>query len=89
MIRLSRCWTRCGKSPVEVHHAVTRSRGGSGLDAVGSTEHLIALCRYHHSMVDNYGFPSGLIKQGFAVRGVYYGPDENMKEHNAFRRSNA
>ena len=45
-------WTRCGKSPVEVHHALTRARGGTILDKAGESYHLICLCKEHHRGAD-------------------------------------
>lgn len=84
MVRLRRAWTRCGRAPVEVHHALTRARGGGVLDEEGESEHLIALCRQHHSMVDLYGVESGLMIQGYAYRdgaeAVYEGSNEWLRE---------
>lgn len=82
MVALPRSWARCGRSPVDDHHALPRSRGGSLLDEVGEMYHHIALCRFHHSQVDEYGFDSGLLIAGYAYRDgtriVYQGPDEHL-----------
>ena len=82
MIRLPRTWTRCGRAPVEDHHALTRARGGDLLDTVGETYHHIACCPRHHRMVDDAGPESGLMIQGYAWldggRIVYEGPDEYL-----------
>lgn len=84
MIRLPRTWTRCGKSPVEDHHMLTRARGGLVLDEVGETYHHLALCPYHHRMVDDAGVGSGLIIKGTvrseAGRPVYFGPDGYLSQ---------
>lgn len=77
-------WTRCGKSGVEVHHLLTRSRGGRVLDSIMETYHLLALCPNHHRMVDDMGFESGLLIQGsVTMEGsevVYTGPDEYLSD---------
>lgn len=82
MVRLPRTWARCGRGPVEDHHALTRARGGGLLDTVGETYHHIALCPRHHRMVDDAGPGSGLMIQGYAWedggRIVYSGPDEYL-----------
>lgn len=84
MIELPRAWTRCGRHPVEVHHALTRARGGGLLDQLGETYHLIALCPFHHRLVDDMGSESGLMIDGYMVRDglniVYVGPDEYLTE---------
>ena len=83
MIKVGRVWTRCGRSPVQDHHLLTRARGGSVLDAVGETYHHLACCPYHHAMVDDLGFESGLLIAGSAYHSasdkvVYVGPDEYL-----------
>lgn len=82
MVALPRTWTRCGKAPVEDHHALTRARGGDLLDTVGEIYHHIALCPKHHRMVDDAGHRSGLMIQGYAYLDggviVYQGPDEYL-----------
>lgn len=79
MVRLQRAWVRCGKSPVDDHHVLPRGRGGSILDELGEIYHHLALCRAHHTEVDNHGATSGLIIEGYAYRDgayvVYVGPD--------------
>lgn len=84
MVALTRAWARCGRSPVDDHHALPRSRGGSLLDEVGELYHHIALCRWHHSQVDEYGADSGLLIQGSVYRDgtrlVYKGPDEYLSK---------
>lgn len=52
------------------------------LDSVGETYHHLALCPRHHRMVDDMGFDSGLVLQGYAYtengRVIYSGPDEYL-----------
>jgi hypothetical protein len=83
MVALPRTWARCGKGPVEVHHALTRARGGALLDSVGETHHLIALCSTHHREVDDHGHTSGLMIQGSVYRDglhlIYEGPDAYLR----------
>lgn len=83
MVELPRTWTRCGKRNIEVHHALTRARGGDLLDLVGETYHLIALCQPHHREVDDHGHESGLMIQGSVYRDgiflVYEGPDAYLR----------
>lgn len=75
--------TRCGLPTTEVHHRLTRSRGGNALDAVGETYHLICICRSHHNWVhQNIGqaTQTGLYLLGQAWlagdgQAVYRGPD--------------
>jgi hypothetical protein len=71
-------WSRCGGRPVEVHHVLPRSRGGTILDAVGETYHLIATCNRCHTeahtgqmMIDGY-------VTGKTGRPVYHGTDEYL-----------
>lgn len=69
-------WTRCFKGPVEVHHRLTRARGGAILDQLGEIHHLIALCPTHHRMADGaQAYNMGLLLDGYMVRdgsAVYY-----------------
>ena len=84
MIKVKDTWTRCGRSPVEDHHLLTRARGGTVLDALGETYHHLACCPYHHRMVDDLGFDSGLLIQGSAYRNgnvvSYVGPDRYLSQ---------
>lgn len=78
-------WTRCGKGPVEVHHALTRSRGGKILDEEGEIYHLIALCPEHHRMADGEAAYEGdLLIDGYMTReqgrAVYHGTDEYLSK---------
>lgn len=54
------------------------------MDEVGETYHHLALCHRHHRMVDDMGFDSGLLLQGYATTQngvvVYTGPDEYLSQ---------
>lgn len=82
-------WTRCFRAPVEVHHALTRSRGGLILDDHGECAHLLALCRMHHRMAHGPGgHDMGLMINGYVTTGadgvpVYQGQDERLRRYNA------
>lgn len=86
MIELPRCWTRCGRGPVDVHHALKRSRGGHLLDPY-EIYHLIALCRRHHKQAEEENeWEAGLIIPGYVItdkitgRPVYTGSDPYLSE---------
>ena len=73
--------TRCGLSPVEIHHRLLRSRGGLILDDAGEDYHLLALCRKHHKHAheDPYSTEAGLMITGYVItrngRPLYTGQD--------------
>lgn len=74
-------WARCWQKPVEIHHLLTRARGGHILDRVGEIHHLICLCYQHHSMSDGQEaydgdlLIDGYVKTGKNGRPVYQGTD--------------
>lgn len=78
-------WTRCFTAPVEVHHALTRARGGDLLDRAGETVHLYALCLRHHQDAHRDGYTNGLMLQGYVSldsatgRVFYSGPDPYLQ----------
>lgn len=77
-------WTRCFKNPVEVHHMLTRSRGGLILDELNETHHLIALCPDHHRVAHAPGgHAAGLMIDGYMVRDgahhYYEGSDSYLR----------
>mgnify|MGYP003329687016 CR=1 FL=1 len=88
MIWVDTVWTRCGISPVEVHHLLKRSQGGNALDEAGETYHLIALCNKHHkdAHTSGTGYESEMMIAGEAIwdslldRPVYRGPDEVLSK---------
>lgn len=78
-------WTRCGKRDVEVHHALTRARGGAILDSIGESYHLMVLCQEHHRGADGgEAYDGALLIDGYVVTEdgvpVYYGSDTYLKE---------
>jgi hypothetical protein len=81
----SAVWTRCGMPNVEVHHALTRSRGGGILDEVGEDYHLIVLCPGCHRQAEGASaYEGGLLLSGYVSWNssrtwpVYDGPDEYL-----------
>jgi len=78
-------WTRCGKKDIEVHHALTRGRGGAILDEMGESLHLIVLCREHHRAADGEeAYEGDLLIDGWVERAngrvVYHGSNPELKE---------
>lgn len=79
-------YTRCWKRPVEIHHLLTRARGGNILDQAGETYHLICLCPEHHAMSDGGdAYAGGLLIDGYVTtnkhgRPVYQGSDKELSE---------
>lgn len=84
MIDLERIWTRCGKRDIELHHRLTRARGGAVLDAVGETYHLMHLCHSCHMRAhdQHQAFDNGLLISGSMTSGlngpVYVGDDQYL-----------
>jgi hypothetical protein len=74
-------WMRCGKNPVELHHRITRARGGLILDRAGEIDHLMLLCRKHHAVAHDHAraFLNGLLMEGSVIevdgKPQYRGPD--------------
>jgi len=73
--------------PIEVHHLLTRARGGTLLDRVGEDYHLIALCRDCHARCDGEdAYMNRLLIEGYVSwdkahhMPVYLGPDEYLTE---------
>jgi len=87
MVQIGSAWTRCFRTPVEVHHMLTRSRGGKILDAHGETAHLLALCNQHHREAHSPGgHDSGLMIDGYVTTGpdgrpVYEGSDRRLARY--------
>ena len=85
MILVGTTWSRCWMTPVEVHHMITRARGGAALDRAGETYHLIALCpRCHRASDGGEAYEGGLLIEGSVIwdrarsRPVYTGPDDYL-----------
>lgn len=84
-------YTRCWKSPIEIHHLLTRARGGGVLDQVGESYHLIALCPECHARSDGGdAYMGGLLIDGYAAMSSgkveYYGTDQYLSEKYPGRR---
>lgn len=79
-------YARCWAKPVEVHHLLTRARGGGILDQAGETYHLICLCNKHHQMSDGGdAYEGGLLIDGYVMTGprgrpIYHGSDIELTE---------
>lgn len=89
-IQRSGVWTRCGRRGADLHHRLTRARGGLILDKAGETYHLMYLCRQHHSVAHDQGsaFESGLLLEGYVLPGpIYTGPDEYLSRKYGQRES--
>ena len=85
MIKVGRTWSRCWASPIEIHHMLTRGRGGGVLDEVEESYHLIALCAKCHWGADGAPAYAGkLLIDGYVVwnhsrtRPVYVGTDSYL-----------
>lgn len=78
-------WARCWKGPIEVHHMLTRARGGAILDRVGEIYHLIALCPDCHRASDgDMAYAGDLLIDGYVTtnkegRPVYHGSDSYLR----------
>jgi hypothetical protein len=72
--------------PIEVHHMLTRGRGGGVLDSFNETYHLIALCPDCHRRSDGgEAYAGGLLIDGYVTTGsngkpVYKGTDPYLSE---------
>jgi hypothetical protein len=77
----------CGKEPADLHHKVTRARGGKILDDAGETYHHLYLCREHHNVAHSEpAFDNGLLIMGYVTthldgKPLYQGPDSYLSEH--------
>jgi hypothetical protein len=74
----------CGAEHAELHHKLTRARGGLLLDAVGESYHHLWLCREHHGVAHDQGsaFSRGLLIDGYVTTELgkphYVGSDEYL-----------
>jgi hypothetical protein len=78
----------CGVEGADLHHKITRARGGKILDAAGEKYHLLYLCREHHNIAHDTdtAYERGLLIHGYVITGVdgrplYTGPDAYLTEH--------
>jgi len=75
----------CGKEDAQLHHKVTRARGGLLLDKAGETYHQMYLCVEHHKIAhdESTAFRNGLLIRGSVISGpdgspIYLGSDEYL-----------
>lgn len=75
-------WVRCNAPATDVHHMLTKARGGRNLDRVGEMYHLIHLCRTCHAQCDGASaYEGGMLIDGscswdkLKERPVYQGAD--------------
>lgn len=78
--------SRCPQRASDIHHLLTKGRGGENLDKVGETYHLIHLCRECHQACDGgEAYDGGMLIEGsvewdrFRQKPVYRGPDSYLK----------
>jgi hypothetical protein len=77
---------RCPNQAVEIHHRLTKGRGGRDLDRVkGEIYHLIHLCKMHHKRADGQqAYDEDMLIRGHVMwdklknRPVYSGPDKYL-----------
>lgn len=76
---------RCQNQATDIHHMLTKGRGGQALDRAGETYHLIHACRECHMALDGQeAYEGELLIHGSAlwdkIYGVarYTGPDEYL-----------
>lgn len=62
--RLSR-WVRCHQRATDIHHMLTKGRGGRNLDEVNETYHLIHLCSEDHRSAHENRDGGSLIIDGY------------------------
>lgn len=82
---------RCSNPATEIHHMLTKARGGRALDQANETYHLLHLCSPCHRASDGAeAYEGGFLIEGSAIwdsltqRPVYTGPDEYLsKEYGA------
>lgn len=78
-------WRRCRKRAGEVHHLLTKARGGRHLDRMGETAHLLHLCHEHHRQAhEETGHDliiSGEVEwDRLTKRPVYRGDDHELRQ---------
>jgi hypothetical protein len=75
-------WLRCASPASDIHHLLTKARGGRNLDRVFEIYHLMHLCRACHAVCDGAeAYNQGMLIQGNVTwdrltnRPIYQGPD--------------
>lgn len=77
---------KCYSTATEIHHRLTKARGGVILDNVYETYHLLHLCRSCHLESDGQtAYDRGLLIRGYVMTNLdktpfYVGPDEFLSE---------
>lgn len=78
---------RCAMRATEIHHRLTKGRGGRALDKAGEIYHLLHLCSECHAWSDGAkAYLDGMLIDGsvrwdkFLDRPVYIGMDEYLLE---------
>lgn len=73
---------RCTNPASDIHHMLTKARGGEALDRVQETYHLLHLCRPCHLASDGASaYEGGFLIEGSAIwdsmmqKPIYSGPD--------------
>jgi hypothetical protein len=81
-VEVSGVWLRCSNPATDVHHMLTKARGGRNLDRIGETYHLIHLCRDCHRLCDGAdAYAGGMLIEGNVTwdklnsRPIYKGTD--------------
>ena len=81
---------RCRNRATEIHHRLTKARGGDLLDKVGETYHLIHLCPSCHRASDGaQAYLDAMLIEGSVTwdklydRPMYVGPDEYLSKRYA------
>jgi len=84
--RFRTTWLRCGAPATDIHHMLTKARGGRNLDRVHEIYHLIHLCRLcHNQSVGQDAYDGGLLIDGsvswnrLTNRPEYTGTDPYLK----------
>lgn len=79
---------RCVNAATEIHHRLTRSRGGKNLDRIGETYHLIHLCADCHRLIaGRRSYENGMLLDGYVIWDsleqwpVYSGTDTYLFHH--------
>ena len=76
---------RCNRRASDIHHMLTKARGGANLDDLGETYHLLHMCREHHMQSDGQeAYDRGLLIDGHVIskndKTIYVGTDAYLTE---------
>lgn len=86
LVQVGERYVPCGRDNADLHHKITRARGGEILDRAGETYHQMRLCREHHSYAhdNDSAYEGGLLLRGYVFTGrtgvVYIGPDDYLSQ---------